>query len=257
MSATLISRKTPLDQINRVVFIVIGCIAAWWGIVAFSIFWQQAPMELIADRVIAGLPYSGAVLARQLPTIDSVESAVYCRASALRSAAIIRLRMVEVAKSINGHKSADQDMGSLRNVIRKSLSCSPADPFLWLVLYWVESSQNRFEPEYLKMSYDLGPNEGWVAVKRNPVALADYERLPPDLATQAINEFLALINNGFYEQAADILSGPAWRLRDTLLPRLASLPLRNREKFAQIVYDKNLSVVIPGVEMPDSQPRWR
>jgi hypothetical protein len=164
--------------------------------------------------------------------------------------------MFEVARSISGQKS-DEDLRSLRDVIHKSLSCEPADPFLWLVLYWVENAQNRFQPEYLKISYDLGPNEGWVALKRNPVALADYERLPPDLAMQAVNEFLALVSNGFYQQAADILSGPAWRLRDTILPRLASLPFRKREQFAQILYEKNLSVVIPGVEPPDSNPRWR
>src|SRR6478735_9946350 len=125
MSGTLKIRKILFDQIIRVIFIVIGCIASWWGIVVFPVFWQQAPMELIANRVIAGVPYSSAVLTQQLHTIDTVESAVYCRARALQSAAVIRLRMVEVAKSINRPTSTDQDLSSLRDVILKSLSCLP------------------------------------------------------------------------------------------------------------------------------------
>jgi hypothetical protein len=257
MSAKLINQTLAYDLIARCFLIIIGCIAAWWGIVGFSVFWEQSSTERIASRVIAGEPFKGATLARQLPTIESIERAAYCRPSALRSAAIIRLRMVEVAASANDHKHADEDVKSLGNVIRNSLSCSPADPFLWLVLYWVEGAQNGFKPEYLQMSYDLGPNEGWVALKRNPVAFADYEKLSPDLAMRAINEFLALIKNEFYQQAVDILSGPAWRVRDALLPRLAFLPLRDREGFARIVYNQGLNVSIPGVEPPDSKPRWR
>ena len=104
------------------------------------------------------------------------------------------------------------------------------------------------------MSYQLGPNEGWVALKRNPVAFANYEGLPPDLVTKAITEFLALINSEFYEQAVDILSGPAWQLRDIIIPHLAGLPDRRREAFAKAVYARGLEVKMPGIKQPNSKP---
>ena len=257
MSAKLIDHRPAYDLIARCFLIFIGGIAAWWGIVGFSIFWQQFSTERIASRVIAGEPFKSATLARQLPNIESIEKVAYCRPSALRSAAIIRLRMVEVAASTNDNKYSGEDLKSLDDVIRNSLACSPADPFLWLVLYWIETKQNQFKPEYMRMSYDLGPNEGWVGLKRDPVAFADYEKLPSDLATEAINEFLALINNESYQSAVDILSGPAWRLRDTLLPRLESLPLLKRKRFARVANDKSLSLTIPGVEPPDSKRPWQ
>jgi hypothetical protein len=165
--------------------------------------------------------------------------------------------MVEAAASANDREHAGDNLKSLDEAIRRSLSCEPADPFLWVVLYWVESTQNGFKHEYLnylRMSYQLGPNEAWIALKRNIVAFSDFERLPADLAKDAIDEFTALIKNELYQEAVDIFSGPAWRIRDAILPQLAGLPRRNREAFARAVYDRGLVVTIPGVDLPNPKP---
>lgn len=259
MSGKLINRLAIYDTflIARCFLFAIGCIAVSWGVAGFSVFWQQASIERIANRIIAGEPFDGSALGRQLPIIESAERAALCRPAALRSAAIIRLRSVEIAASSADH--ADKDLKSLGSAIRSSLSCLPADPFLWLVLYWVESTQNGIKPEYfnyLRMSYRLGPNEGWVISKRNPVAFANFALLPRDVATDAIDEFLALIKSEFYRQAVEILSGPAWQVRDAILPYLATLPLRNREAFARVVSDRELAIVVPGVDPPKSHP-WQ
>ncbi len=167
----------------------------------FPFFGGNLQLSVLLTKLLLVTPFKGVTLAEQLPTIESIEKAAWCRPAALRSAAIIRLRMVEAAASTGDHKHADEDLKSLGNVIRSSLSCLPADPFLWLVLYWVESTQNGIKPEYLnylRMSYQLGPNEGWIALKRNPVAFANFALLPADLATDAINEFLGLINSELY-----------------------------------------------------------
>jgi hypothetical protein len=64
------------------------------------------------------------------------------------------------------------------DAIRQSLACSPADPFFWLALYALEPSAPL---NYLTASYRLGPNEGWIALKRNLVAFANFDELPDDL----------------------------------------------------------------------------
>jgi hypothetical protein len=243
--------------IGRSFVFILGCIAIVWGIIVLPVFWQESSTERIAGLVIAGDPFKPEILAQQLPIIDRIESSGHCRPAALRSAAIIRLRMAETEMSKNGREQIGGHLKSLSSVFRSSLSCAPADPFLWLVLYWVESTQNRIKPEYFKylmLSYQLGRNEAWIVLKRNPVALADFERLPADLAKDAIDEFLALINNELYQQAVEILSGPAWRIRDVVLPHLATLPLRNRVAFAKVANDKDLAVEIPGVDLPNSKP---
>lgn len=238
--------------------VILGCIAVWWGIVGFSVFWQESSIERIANRIIAGDPFKVEILDRQLPIINSIETSTYCRPAALRSAAIIQLRMVEAAASANEH--TDEQLKSLGDVIRSSLSCSPADPFLWLVLYWVESAKNNFKPEYfkyLRMSYLLGPNEGWIAVKRNRIALTIFSALPQDLAEAGISEFVGLVRWHFYNEAADIVAGPARPIRGVLFARLSDIKEADRQSFAKLLYDRGLDdIPIPGIE-PLPQRPWR
>ena len=238
----------------RIFVAVFGSAAIVWGVVTIPIFWRQAPIEYVAHHIIRGEPYKIDVLLRQMPAIEAAENSKTCRPVALWSAAIIRLRMVELVRSNEEGKPIDTAaIDNLNNSIRRSLSCSAAEPFLWLILYWVESTQNKLKQgysKYLRMSYQLGPNEGWIAIKRNPAAFADYESLPSDLATNAISEFLALINSEFYDEAVDIFSGPGWQFRDAIILRLATLPYRNREAFARAVYMRGVDVEIPGIESP-------
>ena len=45
--------------------------------------------------------------------------------------------------------------------------------FLWFALFWLENMQFGFRDEsirYLEQSYELGPSEGWIALKRNGYA---------------------------------------------------------------------------------------
>src|SRR5215469_868136 len=122
--------------------VFLGCFAVWWGIVGLPLYWQDSSIERIATQIIAGDPFKAETLAQQVPTIDSIEKSAYCRPAALRSAAIIQLRMAEVAAAANDRKP----LKSVSGVIRNSLSCAPADPFLWLALYSVEVTQNGFQP---------------------------------------------------------------------------------------------------------------
>jgi hypothetical protein len=231
--------------------ILFGCIAIWWGILEFPLFWQEASLKPIAERIIAGDPFKPDVLAQQLPTIDSIKNATYCRPAGLRNAAVIQLRMMEAAAP---SEHTNERITSLVNVIRSSLSCTPADPFLWLALYSAGSSENGSTTnglKYLWMSYNLGPNEGWIAAKRNRVVFARFQQLPPDLEERAIDEFTALVKTSFFEQAADIFVGPAWPERELILSRLKSISDSNRQLFADVLYNRGYDINVPGVKRPD------
>lgn len=240
----------------HVFVVILGGTAVIWGAATFLVFWRQAPLEYMARHIIQGEPYNADAIARQVPAIEAAESATFCRPIALWSAAVIRLRMVEQAGRDGNGKLIDAGlMKILDGSIRRALSCSAADPFLWMVLDWVESTQSGFkqgQSKYLSMSYQLGPNEGWIALKRNPVALAKYDRLSPAVKENAINELLALINSEFYQQAADILSGPARTLRQIILPRLAALPQRRLDAFAKTAYGRGLNINPSGIRPPNS-----
>jgi hypothetical protein len=131
----------------------------------------------------------------------------------------------------DAQNGSEEQLASSRSAISKSLICSPSDSFLWLSLFWVDahSVPQLQKLEYLRLSYTLGPNEGWIALKRNWLAFENFGRLPPDLAEAAVDEFVDLVKSGFAERAAEILDGPAWPVRDRLLSRLKDVDERQRQ----------------------------
>ena len=138
---------------------------------------------------------------------------------------------------------------------------APSDVFLWFALFLADSARNDSSAErlpYLRMSYELGTNEGWIAVMRNRLALALYPELPPDLAEAATSEFLGLVRSELYDAAADTIAGPGWPIRDVLLTRLRELSERNRRDFAAVLNRRELEedVPIPGIDLPPRRP-WQ
>jgi hypothetical protein len=241
---------------TRFATLTLAIAAISWGVVVYPAAWRQVSIERIAKRIIAGDPFKSEALAETAPGLKSAEEAD-CEPIALRSAAVIRLRVTEQAIATGEGNEIDGRLDTLRATLRRSLACTPSDAFLWVVLFWAENTRNGFEAEnlkYLRMSYRLGPNEGWIALKRNRFALALFEELPPDLAEAAVSEFVKLVEDFVYD-APDIFTGPGWRLRDVLLPRLKDLPIRRRELFAKILYSKDLDISVPGVEQPGPRSR--
>ncbi len=225
--------------------VIIGSIAVSWGLIEFPIFWRDSSAERVAGQIISGDQFTTQTLTQQLSILSSTQNSNYCSPIALRSAAIIQLRMTEVSTPSDDY--GDKQLTSLRDVIRSSLSCAPADPFLWLALYWVASMTNPLgqdDLQYLRMSYELGPNEGWIAIKRNYVAFKTFQRLPRDLAEATIKEFILLVENNFFAAAADIFIGPASPERGLILSHLEELTGEQRRSFADALskrgYDSDM-----------------
>jgi hypothetical protein len=107
---------------------------------------------------------------------------------------------------------------------------------------------------FLWLSYSLGPNEGWIAVRRNRLALSVFEALPPDLAEAALNEFARMLKSGLYDDTMSIFIGPGWAIRDQLLSHLTSVPKRYREEFARGLDQRGYDVAVPGVAHRDRRP---
>jgi hypothetical protein len=248
-----------LGNLVRAVAVVGGCAAVVWGLTTFPIFWRSLPIEHVAGRIIGRVAYKPETLAEQLPAIDKLEAESDCEPRALQSSAIVLLRIMEDGFVPDQLAQLDRRINAVQAALRRSLACSPADPFLWIVLYSVESARNGLRPEYLdyiRASYRLGPHEGWIALKRNQVVLAIFPILPADLAETAIGEFAELVGNHLYDESADILLGPGWNIRDQLLARLSNVGERERTEFAARLYERGFDLRAPGVAPPAARP-WR
>jgi hypothetical protein len=263
----VVTHGISIDMLSRIIvrfcLLALGGAALLWGAITLPTFWREVPIERIGQQVIEGDLFVGEDLdqglARMLPLVEANERADHCVAPARHAAAVIRVRMAEDAIAAADPETLDTSLAALQRSIRGSLACSPADPFLWFILFWVENSVQGFSPDhfrYLRMSYALGPNEGWIALKRSAFALALYDQLPPDLAEKAGSEFVRLIESGFVREAAVILTTSGWRNRAALLARLQELPTRSRAVFAGAVYNLGYDIEVPGVRRPEPRP-WR
>ena len=258
MSSKPAGRATMRSSVLARIFCVFfGLSAMAWGLLSFPIFVTWSPMERTATKIVAGDQFKIEKLMRQMLEIEAAKQLSYCYSVARRSAAIIRFRIMEEAISTGEQTNIDPQMQPLNDLILKSISCAPADSFMWLIFSWAENTQNSCKTEclkYLQMSYQLGPNEGWIALIRNYFAFSLYQKLTSDLADQAIKEFLGLLEMDVPEQMVQIFTGPAWQVRDEIIPRLKDVSDRGRQQFAKALYAKGFDTQIIGVDRTSKRP---
>jgi len=239
----------------RLTLIGFGGIALVWGAYNLPLFSRQASIEHIAAQVIARYSFAPETLNALVPQIEIIEGVLPCRPSAVVAAATVRTRLAEQA--LDEGDDIDSRFAALHSAIVRSLSCAPANPFLWTVLYWLESNRNGFRPDYIRylaLSYEWGPNEGWVALQRNALALAIFEQLPPVVAEKAVTEFARILDSGLTQQAVAIFTGPGWPERNLLLLSLKDVAEPYRVDFAKALYRAGYDIAVPGVERPDPRP---
>ena len=239
----------------RASIVVIALTGVVWAAWAFPIFSRQSSIDGVATKIIAGARYDAEALSRLDPILEDIENAGYCQAIATRDAAVIRLHKAELTISSGDQDNLDSSLEALLTSLLRSLACSPADSFSWLALFWLKNVQAGYVPanqRFLRMSYQLGPNEGWIALKRSHIAFSIFEGLDPDLKERAKAELVGLLQTGLVEAAADIFVGPAWSKRDEITPLLVKVPQRTRELFSEYLHYRGYDIVVPGVHQPSS-----
>ena len=245
-----------INHISRLILAIVGVVAIAWVIAVFPVFWSEKVIDDVAGEVIAGAVFKPEILAA-VEAQTETNSGPMRRSSVLGKAAMIRLRQAEDAIRAGNLEIRDQKFESLDRIVDKTFLNAPSDSFLWLVRFWLDSTRNGIRPDnlrFLRMSYDLGPYEGWIAVKRNRIALAAYSALPSDLTEQAISEFVGLVRWGFVTDAGAIAAGPGRSLRDVLFSRLKDLNYEQRRAFANVIYGRELDdVPVPGIAPPTPQ----
>jgi hypothetical protein len=240
-------------NIARLVFAIAGAMAMAWAIAVIPVFWSENVIVDVARAIVAGEVFKPDVLAAvDAPTETASDSML--RSAVLSKAAVIRLRQAEDAIRAGDPKLIKLKLESLTRIVQETLRNAPDDPLLWLVSFWLDTSRNGVRPEnlrFLRMSYELAPYEGWIAVRRNPVALTAFPALPNDLAERAISEFVGLVRWGLIPEASAIAAGLGRPLRSILFPRLKDLNYEQRRAFAGTVYGRELDdVPVPGIAPP-------
>ncbi len=234
----------------RLLMIAFGCAAILWGVATLPIFWRHARFEALAARLEQGEPVDPSWLQTQVPALDAIEKEMLCRPAAMHADAVIRFWLAEDAIKTSDRFLVMQKMAALRVTLLRGLTCSPSDAYLWFALFWEDATRNGSAAvnfDYLRMSYRLGPKEGWIGVRRNHLALELFAALPKDLRTRAVDEFVDIVDAGLIVPAAELLTGPGMPIQDLLLARLADVPRSPRERLAAFLQSTGSELRVPGV----------
>lgn len=242
---------------TRTLVAALGICAIGWALEVIPVYRASSPIIEVSERILAGDDFTSAqldamrrdlVVAPGEPLLASAESGTVT----------IGLRRFEDQLKQEAPKAAAQgvvltDVDELHSRALSALALAPTDSFMWLSLFWLSQHGEfvRNDLDLLRMSYSTGKNEGWIAVRRSPLALGMLGKLPDGLASQALGEFVRLLQSGLYTVAANILAGPAWPVRDRLLQQLGAVDEVDRNAFAKAIDAKDL----PGIEIPLPETR--
>jgi hypothetical protein len=241
----------------RILSAMFGICSVAWAISAISVYQSETAFATAAQHILSGDKYKPEQMSLLKLQLDTTPASSL-RPSSLSDVAAIRLRMAETGLMSGNAQLSSVGLDNLETAVTAALAENPTSSFLWLTKYWLETVRTgspAADLKFLRMSYALGPNEGWIALRRSPLALSAFSSLPEGLAAQAIAEFTGLVRSGLYFEAANILAGAGWAVHDKLLAGLVRVDEGGRRRFAKALESKDLDgVVVPGVEERPSRP---
>ena len=246
------------SRLTRASTILFGLAAVIWAASVCPDIFNLIRLTSISRSIVAGNVIDTAFLATEAQAgADAIAASRFPHPKALSTLAFIRVHLLERSLRADSSHQIDHDFVDAIAAIRASLDVSPADPFLWFSLFWSTGVSTGFRPEHLRLlrlSYEFGPREGWIAVKRNRLGLQLYPFLPPELAEAVVQEFVGLVEFAFFAESVDLMTGPGWPIHALLLSQLQTVPLTSREELAAVLRSRGYDVTPPGVTERRQRP---
>ncbi|SDH20430.1 hypothetical protein SAMN05216338_1006162 [Bradyrhizobium sp. Rc2d] len=246
------------NLLARAGFALLGTFCFFWSVAVLLPFRLTASTREVSARILADDRFRPGVLADLLARLNAAPRLAIEQPEYLQAEALIALRVAEEVVQRRSSENPDSELQAADEKIRSSLSISPSDPFLWFLSYSLKTVRIGFDLSNLKgleQSYVLGPREGWIAVRRNRVALSAFGFLRPSLQQSVVSEFMEMVDADFIDDAAINLERVGWLHRDQLLSGLSGADIASREKLARRVSQDGAKVSIPGVQENDRP--WR
>jgi hypothetical protein len=231
----------------RIGLVLIGAAALSWSATVMRGLRDADELSAISDMILFGQNVPLQSLAPVLAYLDRNDVGTCLRA--VSSAAAIRFYVAASAQEAGGPLFT-QRLQEARRALRQALTCAPHQSYLWYGLFWIEMARET-SPDvylaYLAKSYELAPNEGWIARFRAPDALPHYDKLPTRVQEQVRSEFLNLVRDD-PPVAASAFRDADQRARARLLAWIGEAPIAQRRRLAALLDERNVLVDLPGVE---------
>ncbi|MDT4743665.1 hypothetical protein [Bradyrhizobium sp. WYCCWR 12699] len=231
---------------------------ALWSAAALASFRATAPARDITARIIADERFRPGALADMQTKMSATSTLLIIQPEFALARALVAVSLAEQTALRMTSGEADREIGIAEAAVKSSLSLNPTDSFLWLMLYSLKTTRSGFGPDnvkYLDQSYLAAPLDGWIVLRRSRLALAIFPLLSAVVQSEVVSEFAALVDSGFFDEAAFILTNVGWNQREILLQSLQPLDPLPREAFAKRLEQNGAKVRVPGVVNPERP--WR
>jgi hypothetical protein len=218
----------------RVLTLAIGCVGLAWGIFALPRSEVADDFRDIGGRLLRSETFNRTSLTRTLESQAS-QNVSPCDTHSQRALLLMEMPLAEAALRSGAAGEFDRHIESLEARSRQVLSCTPRDSFVWLVAFNLEVLHGRLNERsfnLLAMSYQTSPNEAWISIRRNIVAMPLVLAAPEPVRQKTLFEFQQLIRNGFEDDAARSYLTASASVRSLLQTRVDQLELPRRKKFS-------------------------
>ena len=225
--------------------------AATYAVGRIPVEVEADPLVALSSRLVGGLDFDVKALTPFEPVIRKVEDDPAC--GQLRNpASVFRIyRMQQAAGSGDSAAAFENGEQAVKN-LRAKLACGPQDGNSWFNLFLLESALSgragRNLP-FLRMSYEVAPNEGWISQTRAPIAIAFLRNLDPDLRARVEAEYVHVARDA-PDTAAEIFAKTNEANRALLLPLFERVPVETRKLISDKLAEGGTDVRIPGVPDP-------
>ncbi|MDI4238204.1 hypothetical protein OZ411_35930 [Bradyrhizobium sp. Arg237L] len=231
----------------RGLLMLCGLVGVLWSLTALPSFRLTTSARDIIAGIIADQRFKPGVLENMLERMEVAPQQFLVSPEFSQAKALLRLSTAEEVLQRKSPEEGDAAQATLKS----ALSLNPTDSFLWMMLYSAETARNGFDAQYLgyiDQSYAVGPLEGWIALRRNRLALAIFAMLSDATQTAVVSEFAELVDADFIEQAVINLTTVGWGHRARLLAGVERLDIADRESLARRLSRDGLKLAIPGID---------
>lgn len=238
----------------RALLLLLSLACLTWSSALLPSFWLTTRVRDVSTRLVANEHFKPAALDAVLSWIE--EQPGPRRSILARVEALIRLRVLEEPIERMPTGNVDGELTAAEDRVRSALFLNPADGFLWLMLYSVETTRLGFSFKnlrYFDQSYTTAPREGWIALRRNRLGLSIFSALPEHSQQRVVSEFAGMVDSGFIDAAGANLAGVGWAQRDNLLASLIMTDIIPREALAKMLAREGVKASVPGVNIDE---RW-
>jgi hypothetical protein len=220
--------------VRRGPVLIIGCLGLAWGVLtlpqseAADEFWD------IESRLLRFESFDRSALTQALES-RSAQSFSACDSHSQRALLLMEMPLAEAALRSGAANEFDRHIQSLETRSRGILACAPRQSFVWLLAFNLEVLHGRLNQHtfnLLAMSYETSPNEAWISIRRNMVAMPLVLTAPEPLRQKMLFEFRQLIRYGFVEEAARSYLAASEPIRSLLQTEIAELDLGRQKVFS-------------------------